>query len=100
MDKHIISVNSKSQFNQKIKDIVLFEYHDITHPNTFPTVDIIVARDILSFLGYSEQLRMIAEFQEKLVPGGLLIIGQNEELPVNDWKKIKNNNITAYRKIV
>ncbi len=100
MDKHIVSVNSKSQFNQKIKDIVLFEYHDITHPNTFPAVDIIVARDVLSFLAYSEQLRMITEFQDKLVPDGLLIIGQNEELPGNDWKKIKSNSITAYRKIV
>lgn len=100
MDKHIIPVNSRFQFNQTIKDIVLFEYHDITHPNTFPAVDIIVARDILSFMSYSEQLRMIAEFQEKLVPGGILIIGQNEELPGNNWKKIKSNNITAYRKIV
>ncbi len=100
MDKHIVPVNSKFQFSQKIKDIVLFEYHDITHPNTFPSVDIIVARDILSFLSYSEQLRMITEFQEKLVPGGLLIIGQNEELSGNDWKKLKSNNITAYRKIV
>lgn len=100
MDKHIVPAHSKSQFSQVIKDIVLFEYHDITHPNTFPSVDIIVARDILSFMSYSEQLRMIAEFQDKLVPGGLLIIGQNEELPDNDWKKIKSNNITAYRKIV
>ena len=40
-------------------------------------------------IGYSEQLRMITEFQEKLVPGGLLIIGQNEELPGNDWKKLR-----------
>ncbi|MCK5153777.1 MAG: chemotaxis protein CheW [Spirochaetales bacterium] len=100
MDKHIVPVNSRYQFNQEIKDIVLFEYHDITHPNTFPSVDIIIARDVLSFMSYSEQLRMITEFQEKLVPGGLLIIGQNEELPGNDWKKIKNNNITAYRKIL
>ena len=100
MDKHLITTNGKIQFSQEIKDIVLFEYHDITHPNTFPSVDIIVARDILSFMSYSEQLRMITEFQDKLIPGGLLIVGQNEELPGNNWKKIKNNNITAYRKIV
>lgn len=100
MDKHVVPVNSRFQFSQEIKDIVLFEYHDITHPNTFPIVDLIVARDILSFMSYSEQLRMITEFQDKLVPGGLLIIGQNEELPGNDWKKIKSTNITAYRKIV
>ncbi len=100
MDKHVIEVNNRFQFSQKLKDIILFEYHDITHPNTFPEVDIIIARDILSFLGYSEQLRMITEFQEKLKPGGLLIIGENEEIISNDLKRLKSANITAYRKAV
>ncbi len=100
MDKHVVAVNSRFQFSQKLKDIILFEYHDITHPNTFPEVDIIIARDVLSFLGYSEQLRMIAEFQDKLKSGGLLIIGENEELVSDDWKIVKSANITAYRKTV
>ena len=100
MDKHIIRVGNRFQFSQELKDIVLFEYHDITHPNTFPEVDIIIARDVLSFLGYSEQLRMIAEFQDKLKSGGLLIIGENEEIISDDWKMIKSANITAYRKAV
>lgn len=100
MDKHVIALNNRFQFSQKLKDIILFEYHDITHPNTFPEVDIIVARDVLSFLGYSEQLRMITEFQEKLKPGGLLIIGENEELISDSWKIVKSANITAYRKSV
>ena len=100
MDNHVVPVSSRYQFGQKLKDIILFEYHDITHPNTFPAVDVIVARDVLSFLGYSEQLRMVTEFHEKLVSGGILIIGQNEELIGNEWKKIRTNNITAYKKIV
>lgn len=100
MDKHVVAVNSRFQFNQKLKDIILFEYHDITHPNTFPEVDIIVARDVLSFLAYSEQLRMIGEFKDKLKSGGLLIIGENEELVSDDWKIVKSANITAYRKTV
>ena len=100
MDKHVSAVNNRFQFNQKIKDIILFEYHDITHPNTFPEVDIIVARDVLSFMSYSEQLRMITEFHDKLKPGGLLILGENEELVSNDWKIVKSADIRAYRKIV
>ena len=99
MDNYVIPVNNRLQFSKNIKDIILFEYHDITHPNTFPEVDIIIARDILSFLSYSEQLRMIKEFKEKLKTGAVLIIGQNEELPDNEWKRIIGNNITAYKKI-
>jgi len=100
MDKYVIPVNSRFQFNKNMKDIVLFEYHDITHPNTFPEVDIIIARDVLSFLSYSEQLRMIKEFKDKLKTGGFLFVGQNEELPDNDWKLIKGNNISVYKKLV
>jgi chemotaxis methyl-accepting protein methylase len=43
---------------------------------------------------------MITEFQEKLKPGGLLIIGENEEIISNDLKRLKSANITAYRKAV
>ncbi len=100
MDKFIVPVNSRFQFNKNLKDIILFEYHDITHPNTFPEVDIIIARDVLSFLSYSDQLRMIKEFKDKLKMGGFLFVGQNEELPDNDWKLIKGNNISMYKKIV
>ncbi len=100
MDKYIVPVNDRFQFSQNLKDIILFEYHDITHPNTFPEVDIIIARDVLSFLSYSEQLRMVKEFSEKLKSTGVLIIGQNEELPDNEWKRINGNTVTAYKKIV
>ncbi len=99
MDKFVIPVNDKFQFGQELKDIILFEYHDITHPNTFPEVDIIIARDILSFLSYSDQLRMIAEFREKLKSGGLLLIGENENIYSDDWKMVKSSNITAYKKV-
>ncbi len=99
MDGHVIPVNDKFQFSQELKDIILFEYHDITHPNTFPEVDIIVARDILSFLAYSDQLRMVTEFREKLKSGGLLIIGENEVIYSDEWKMVKSANITAYRKV-
>ena len=43
------------QFSNEIRDLIMFEYHDARNPNEFPNVDLIVARDLLSFLAPEEQ---------------------------------------------
>lgn len=66
------------QFNPEIKDVILFEYHDILNQNPFPPLDIILARDIISFHKPANQMKIEKEFWEKLKPEGLLIVGKNE----------------------
>ncbi len=84
------------QFNQILKDVILFEYHDAMHPNPFMEVDIIIARDLLSFLNANDQARLVKEFEDKLRPGGLLIIGNNERIDSGRFKYIGNQYITGY----
>ncbi|MGC9311165.1 MAG: CheR family methyltransferase [Sediminispirochaetaceae bacterium] len=87
------------QFNKPIRDAVLFEYHDVLHANPFPEVDLIFARDILSFQTQQDQNKLVLEFNEKLKPGGLLFIGENEELKHPDFENISSGRIQVYRKI-
>lgn len=87
------------QFNKAIRDAVLFEYHDVLHANPFPEVDLIFARDILSFQTQQNQNKLVLEFNEKLKPGGLLFIGENEEIKYPDFENISSGRIRAYRKI-
>jgi purine-binding chemotaxis protein CheW len=83
-------------FSQEIKDSILFEYHDILNGNQIPNVDIIMARDLLSFVSAQDQERVIAEFAEKLKKGGLVLLGRNEQLPVDDWQSIAKDPVSAY----
>jgi purine-binding chemotaxis protein CheW len=83
-------------FNQEIKDSILFEYHDILNGNQIPEVDIIIARDLLSFISLQDQDRIIAEFSEKLKKGGFIILGKNEQLPVDDWQPIAKDPVSAF----
>lgn len=83
-------------FKQEIKDSILFEYHDIVHPNPFPDVDVIVARDILSFFNSSNQASLIGLFRAKLRPGGLLLIGQNERFEDRAWHEVQKGELTGY----
>jgi purine-binding chemotaxis protein CheW len=83
-------------FNQLIKDSIVFEYHDILNDNPLPELDIILARDILSFLPKQEQDRFVTGFLEKLKNRGLVFLGRNEELPGNDWKTLATDPVSAY----
>jgi len=83
-------------FNQVIKDSIVFEYHDITNENTLPEVDIILARDIVSFLPSQEQTRIIADFSEKMKSRGIVIVGRNEELTGALWQSIADDPVSAF----
>jgi purine-binding chemotaxis protein CheW len=83
-------------FNQAIKDSLLFEYHDILNENSLPELDIILARDLLSFLSVPDQERIIAGFIEKLKSRSMVILGRNECLTGNEWKAAGKDPVSAF----
>ncbi len=86
------------QFTSQIKDTILFEYHDITHENPFPPVDLVFARDTFSFLNKEDQERIINDLEDLLKPNGMVILGQNERLPSPEWVPVNEGNIVAFKK--
>ncbi len=98
-DDYITEGRNGWNFISEIKDMILFEYHDINDHNQFPPVDMIIARDVLSYLSSSEQQKIIERFYDKLKTGGLLIIGANENISENGWQAFNKGRITAYKKI-
>ncbi|MFO7849444.1 MAG: chemotaxis protein CheW [Spirochaetia bacterium] len=86
-------------FNKEIRDIILFEYHNVFHTNPFPDVDLIVARDLLSFQKKSEQEAFLKECSNKLKPGGLLLLGANERALTGDFEELALESVRAYKHI-
>jgi purine-binding chemotaxis protein CheW len=86
-------------FVSSIRDTIYFEYHDILNVNQYPAVEIILARDLLSFLKTADQHRLLEQFHEKLKPGGLLVLGTHEK-PGDDslWENISRDGLSAFRK--
>jgi purine-binding chemotaxis protein CheW len=83
-------------FNQAIKDSIVFEYHDILNDNPLPDLDIIVIRDVLSFLPTGEQSRIVDGFKEKVKSKGFVIVGRNEHLSGIDWVPIGKDPISIF----
>jgi len=86
-------------FNQEIKDSIVFEYHDILNENPLPDLDIVLIRDVLSFLDVADQSRVIQSFAEKLKPRGIVIVGKNEVIPGASWQFTGKEPVSAFTHI-
>jgi purine-binding chemotaxis protein CheW len=98
--EYLVKGKNGYSFNQAIKDLISFEYHDVVNSNPLPSVDFILCRDLLSYLSPAEQSGVLADFWEKLKPGGMMIPGKNEILPGSgEWKFVGNNAVNAFAKL-
>ncbi len=92
------TASGDTTFDKDIKDMIMFEYHDIANTNSLPDIDIIFARDILSFLPEASQKTILGDFREKLKGNGIVIVGSNEDISSYGFKKKLQGNIAVYSK--
>jgi len=96
---YMVKGRSGYSFNQVIKDSIVFEYHDILNENPLPDLDMILIRDVLSFLAVQDQARIVNGFAEKLKNKGLVIPGRNETLPGVEWEHIGKDPVSVFMHI-
>ena len=91
--------NGENTFAQEIKDSIMFEYHDCKNTNVLPMLDVIFARDFLSFVDTKSQESILSEFFEKMKGNAIAIVGENEIIPVAyGFGETSKGAITAYTK--
>ncbi len=97
---YLVSTSSGGYtFNQEIKDIIMFEYHDCMNNNAMQPVDIIFARDIISLLPEEFQVSFMDDFTEKLKGNGCIFVGANETLPdKTKWHAKTVGSVTIFSK--
>jgi len=93
---YIVKGNNGYTFIPAIKDAIVFEYHDVLNENSHPKLDIILARDVLSYLTEQEQNKVLESFAEKVKNQGLAILGKNEEIPGADWNSLSKEPVSMF----
>ena len=94
--EYAVKGRSGYSFSQEIKDSIVFEYHDILNENLLPDLDIILVREVLSFIQVADQDRIVRSFKEKLKASGVVIPGGNEVLSGPDWKSIGKGPVSMF----
>ena len=92
------TVTGEYTFSIEIKDSVMFEYHDCGNTNNLPPIDIIFARDLISFMPEPAQQKLLQEFSEKVKGNGIIIVGENENIELPGWVKKSIGKINVYSK--
>jgi purine-binding chemotaxis protein CheW len=84
-------------FIQAIRDSIFFEFHDVMNSNTLPPLDMVLCRDMLSFVAPIDQKRLLGDFYDKLKPNGIVICGAHERLG-EGWAVAGSGAVPAFRK--
>lgn len=86
-------------FSKEIKDAILFEYHDIANAHQMPPIQLLVARDLFSYLPIDVANRLFDELAERMKAGGIVILGKNEVIPQKySWEGVEKGSMRYYRK--
>ncbi len=99
-DPFLVDGAGGTQFNQTLKDSVMFEYSDLSNLASLPRMDMVLCRDTMSYLDEELQNKLFNIIYEHLKPGGLLMLGDNEK-PISEsgWEPLENNGIKLFKKI-
>ncbi|NIZ18630.1 chemotaxis protein CheW [Entomospira culicis] len=87
------------QFKNEYKNFIIFEYADVVNVQNFPGINLIVARDILSYLTEDEIQNFLEVANNGAEIGTVMVLGDHEELHDQKWKPVDSQYLSIYKKI-
>ncbi len=98
LQPYLVEGTNGLSFSERVARAILFEFSDIRNHTSIPRVNAIIVRDVVSFLPAEDQQRIFDVFEERLKPGGLLVLGDNEHAAdLSIWKPIVDTTPNMYR---
>ena len=80
LEEYFLKTGDKIQIVKKIRERIVFSYHDLISDPPFIKVDLITCRNLLIYFTNSTQKTVLANFQYALNKDGFLFLGSSESL--------------------
>jgi chemotaxis protein methyltransferase CheR len=99
--RYFDKVEENYQIKSQVRNLVVFDYHNLKHENGLKGLDIIFCRNVMIYFDQEEQARLIEKFYHCLADEGYLFLGHAESLQgLSDrFKFIHHNKGTVYQKV-
>jgi two-component system CheB/CheR fusion protein len=81
-EKFFDRVNGRYLFNSDLRRAVIFGRHDLVQDAPISHLDLLVCRNTLMYFNAETQARIISRFNYAINPGGFLVLGKAEMLPL------------------
>ena len=79
-ERYFHRVKDNFQVAKRLREAVMFSYHDVTRDPPFRNVDLISCRNLLIYFRQSLQDRVLARFHYALSASGFLFLGKSESI--------------------
>ncbi len=80
LEEYFLKTGDKIQIVKKIRDKIVFSYHDVTVDPPFIRLDLISCRNLLIYFSNTTQKTVLSGFQFALHKDGFLFLGSSESL--------------------
>ena len=80
-ERYFHRVKEDFQVAKRLREAVMFSYHDVTRDPPFRNIDLISCRNLLIYFRQSLQERVLARFHYALNARSLLFLGKSESVP-------------------
>jgi chemotaxis protein methyltransferase CheR len=97
---YLEKVSDFYQVKPCVKNLVLFDFHNLKHDNGLEELDVVFCRNVMIYFDHEEQKRLIDKFYRCLAPGGYLFLGHAETLQglSSKFRFIYHNKGAVYQK--
>lgn len=98
--KYFTESGGRLSVKKELKDMVVFDYHNLKNDNGLRNLDVIFCRNVMIYFDMQEQRRLAVKFHEAINPGGYLFIGHAESFQgmSTGFQFVYHNKGTAYKK--
>ncbi|MFW5784405.1 MAG: CheR family methyltransferase, partial [Spirochaetota bacterium] len=97
-EPYLVEGSNGPRFSSEIRDSILFEYSEVTNASSVPPCDLIVIRDVLSFLSERDQRRVLEMIEDRAKDKTIVVPGANEDLlPVGGFTEVTQGAVRAFR---
>ncbi|MGI9421402.1 MAG: chemotaxis protein CheB [Geminicoccaceae bacterium] len=80
-ERYFHRVKDKFQVAKRLREAVMFSYHDVTRDPPFRNINVVSCRNLLIYFRQSLQERVFSRFHYALTSDGLMFLGKSESVP-------------------
>ncbi|MAD97968.1 MAG: histidine kinase [Flavobacteriaceae bacterium] len=100
LERYFLKSGGNLEITNKVREKIIFSYHDVTKDPPFIKVDLISCRNLLIYLSNETQKTVLAGFQFSLNQDGVLFLGSSESLgPISNLFSIIDNKYKIYQNL-
>lgn len=99
VDRHFTEANGEYTVKKQVRSLIIFGPHDLGQRPPFPSIDLVLCRNVLIYFTPELQRRALQIFGFALRTGGTLVLGKAETTnPLPEYFALEEPRLRVYRR--